>query len=401
MPKKGDAAVAEAPAAVPPFNFETAASSFNFEPWARTEGHLGSGRGAGGRGLGHGGARRHRRIYRDNIQGIKDEHCLAMAARAGVLQVSSHCFEEMRGIILEWLKNKLRSAITKAEHSRRKTVLANDVLSASIDDEGQGQNKLLCGTGRIADVYAAKFSATAAGNTSSFTDLAADYCTVETRKAIDQFYSSNDADDEDSNIEGCDEKGFEEAVSSAWLISDEEEEAYANYSRLPRPSGTAEDAVMPGSGHGRYPSGVMFKSEADLKARPMQPHIDSIKYIRRMQEHTGPVLPFLPFSRLVREVGQDYKTDLQFEPAALRVLQAMLEEYMNSLLHNANLAMLGRGGNQSCTFPFVGFSTKDRDAAVAARAACTDLPERSSLAIFPKDLLLTRQIWGERSSPFY
>jgi len=135
----------------------------------------------------------------------------------------------------------------------------------------------------------------------------------------------------------------------------------------------------------------------------MQPHIDSIKYIRRMQQHTGPVLPFLPFSRLVHEVGQDYKTDLQFEPAALRVLQAMLEEYMNSLLHNANLAMLGRGGNQSCTFPFVGFSMKDRDAAVAARAAgipTPTIPERSSFAIFPKDLLLTRQIWGERTSYF-
>ena len=95
------------------------------------------------------------------------------------------------------------------------------------------------------------------------------------------------------------------------------------------------------------------------------------------REQSGPQLGWLKL--WIREVGQDYKTDVQFEPAALLLLQAMLEEYMNSLLHNANLAMLGRGGNQSCTFPFVGFSMKDRDAAVAARAAgipTPTIPER-------------------------
>jgi len=42
---------------------------------------------------------------RDNITGIKDQHFMAMAARAGVLQVDRRCFEELRGIMRVFLEN--------------------------------------------------------------------------------------------------------------------------------------------------------------------------------------------------------------------------------------------------------------------------------------------------------
>ena len=40
-----------------------------------------SGRGKGGKGLGKGGAKRHRKILRDNIQGAFDSTCVFLARR--------------------------------------------------------------------------------------------------------------------------------------------------------------------------------------------------------------------------------------------------------------------------------------------------------------------------------
>ena len=44
-----------------------------------------SGRGKGGKGLGKGGAKRHRKILRDNIQGITKPAIRRLARRGGVL----------------------------------------------------------------------------------------------------------------------------------------------------------------------------------------------------------------------------------------------------------------------------------------------------------------------------
>ena len=43
-----------------------------------------SGRGKGGKGLGKGGAKRHRKVLRDNIQGITKPAILRLARRGGV-----------------------------------------------------------------------------------------------------------------------------------------------------------------------------------------------------------------------------------------------------------------------------------------------------------------------------
>ena len=58
-----------------------------------------------------------------------------------------------------------------------------------------------------------------------------------------------------------------------------------------------------------------------------------------MQQHTGPVLPFQQMLLVITEIMQDYKSDLAIEPEAVRVLQAMLEDYMNGLLNEANYFM--------------------------------------------------------------
>ena len=53
-----------------------------------------SGRGKGGKGLGKGGAKRHRKVLRDNIQGITKPAILSLALRGGVKRISGLIYEE-------------------------------------------------------------------------------------------------------------------------------------------------------------------------------------------------------------------------------------------------------------------------------------------------------------------
>ena len=69
----------------------------------------------------------------------------------------------------------------------------------------------------------------------------------------------------------------------------------------------------------------------------------------------------LPFSRVVHEIAQDFKTDLRFQREAIGVLQEAAEAYLVSLFEDTNLC------------------------AIQAR----------HVTIMPKDIQLARRIWGE------
>ena len=58
-----------------------------------------TGRGKGGKGLGKGGAKRHRKILRDNIQGITKPAIRRLARRGGVKRISGLIYEETRGVL--------------------------------------------------------------------------------------------------------------------------------------------------------------------------------------------------------------------------------------------------------------------------------------------------------------
>lgn len=47
----------------------------------------------------------------------------------------------------------------------------------------------------------------------------------------------------------------------------------------------------------------------------------------------------LPFQRLVREIAQDFKTDLRFQSSAVMALQESAEAYLVSLFEDTNLAV--------------------------------------------------------------
>ena len=106
--------------------------------------------------------------------------------------------------------------------------------------------------------------------------------------------------------------------------------------------------------------------EARMQGRLVKPHryragTVALKDIRHYQGSTALLIRKLPFQRLVREIAQDFKTDLRFQSAAVLCLQEAAEAYLVRLFDDANLC------------------------AIHARR----------VTIMPKDLFLARRIRGE------
>jgi histone H4 len=89
-----------------------------------------SGHGKGGKGLGKGGAKRHRKVLRDNIQGITKPVILRLARRGAVKRISGLIYEKTHGVLKIFLENIIWDAVTYTEYTRRKTVTAMDVVYA-------------------------------------------------------------------------------------------------------------------------------------------------------------------------------------------------------------------------------------------------------------------------------
>jgi len=98
------------------------------------------------------------------------------------------------------------------------------------------------------------------------------------------------------------------------------------------------------------------------KPHRYRPGTVALREIRRYQKSTDLLVAKLPFQRLVREVAQDFKSDLRFQASATRALQHASEHYLTSLFEDSNL--------------------------------CAIHGKRVTIA--PKDIQLARRIRGER-----
>ncbi|XP_077551097.1 histone H4-like [Haemaphysalis longicornis] len=83
-----------------------------------------------GRGVRQGGAKRHLKVLRDNIQGVTKPAIRRLARRGGVKHISGLIYEETRGVLKVFLENVIRDAVTYTEHAKRKTVTAMHVVYA-------------------------------------------------------------------------------------------------------------------------------------------------------------------------------------------------------------------------------------------------------------------------------
>nr|XP_012609545.1 uncharacterized protein LOC105865490 [Microcebus murinus] len=101
------------------------------------------------------------------------------------------------------------------------------------------------------------------------------------------------------------------------------------------------------------------------KPHRYRPGTVALREIRRYQKSTELLIRKLPFQRLVREIAQDFKTDLRFQSSAVMALQEASEAYLVGLFEDTNLCAI----------------------------------HAKRVTIMPKDIQLARRIRGERGAP--
>ena len=79
------------------------------------------------------------------------------------------------------------------------------------------------------------------------------------------------------------------------------------------------------------------------KPHRYRPGTVALREIRRYQKSTDLLIRKLPFSRLVREISQDYQikdNDARYQSAALLALQEATEAYLTHLFEDVNLCAI-------------------------------------------------------------
>ena len=126
------------------------------------------------------------------------------------------------------------------------------------------------------------------------------------------------------------------------------------------------------------------------KPHRYRPGTVALREIRRYQKSTELLIRKLPFQRLVREIAQDFKTDLRFQSAAIGALQ------VRAPFCKSRHAYIGRNWR---------FTDSFRILQEASEAYLVGLFEDTNLCaihakrvtIMPKDIQLARRIRGERA----
>ncbi|KAA8515703.1 hypothetical protein F0562_018686 [Nyssa sinensis] len=76
------------------------------------------------------------------------------------------------------------------------------------------------------------------------------------------------------------------------------------------------------------------------KPHRFRPGTVALREIRKYQKSTELLIRKLPFQRLVREIAQDFKTDLRFQSSAVAALQEAAEAYLVGLFEDTNLCAI-------------------------------------------------------------
>jgi len=113
------------------------------------------------------------------------------------------------------------------------------------------------------------------------------------------------------------------------------------------------------------------------KPHRYRPGTVALREIRRYQKSTELLIRKLPFQRLVREIAQDFKTDLRFQGSAVLALQEAAEAYLVGLLPRWSLRRHQplRHPRQACHYHAQG------------HPACPPHPWRALLSVSPRPML--------------
>jgi histone H3 len=90
----------------------------------------------------------------------------------------------------------------------------------------------------------------------------------------------------------------------------------------------------------RYGKGKAPPPTVEKKKRRYRPGTKALREIRQYQKGTESLIRKGPFIRIVREIAEDFKTDLRFQPQAFEALQAASEAYLIGLFEDANMCAI-------------------------------------------------------------
>lgn len=76
------------------------------------------------------------------------------------------------------------------------------------------------------------------------------------------------------------------------------------------------------------------------KPHRYRPGTVALREIRKYQKSTDLLIRKAPFQRLVREIAQEFKSDLRWQGSAVLALQEAAEAYLTGVFQDANLCML-------------------------------------------------------------
>jgi histone H3 len=76
------------------------------------------------------------------------------------------------------------------------------------------------------------------------------------------------------------------------------------------------------------------------KPHRYKPGTVALREIRKFQKSTELLIRKAPFQRLVREIAQEYKTELRFQSNAVAALQEASEAYLVGLFEDTNLCAI-------------------------------------------------------------
>ena len=76
------------------------------------------------------------------------------------------------------------------------------------------------------------------------------------------------------------------------------------------------------------------------KPHRYRPGTKALREIRKYQKSTDLLIRKLPFQRLVREIAQEFSTDLRFQSTAILALQEASEAYLVGLFEDTNLCAI-------------------------------------------------------------
>jgi len=99
------------------------------------------------------------------------------------------------------------------------------------------------------------------------------------------------------------------------------------------------------------------------KPHRFRPGTVALREIRRYQKSTELLIRKLPFQRLIREISQEFKTDLRFQSSSIYALQETSEAYLVGLFEDTNLCAI----------------------------------HAKRVTIMPRDIQIARRLRGERS----